>query len=110
MTKKLALVLIFAMAAFGCVHVPGGIAPSTTPLQPGQYTELGKVEGRDCLWRLLGLIPLGPGNTLEKARDNAIAEKSGANALADVTVDAYTQFWIIVARDCTEVRGIAVRK
>ena len=38
-------VLLAATLTAGCMHHPGGIAPSTKPLAPGGYTELGKVRG-----------------------------------------------------------------
>jgi hypothetical protein len=57
----------------GCIHVPGGIAPSTIPLEQDGYTVVAEsVEGSDCLVAILGLIPVSGGNRTENAiRDGA---------------------------------------
>ena len=63
------MVVMLAVGALtaGCMHHPGGIAPSTKPLAPGGYTELGKVRGQDCVYHLLGLIPVTGGNEMRNA-------------------------------------------
>ncbi|HEX2055641.1 MAG TPA: hypothetical protein VHF07_04050 [Nitrospiraceae bacterium] len=99
--------LLFGTA--GCFHHPGGIAPSTRPLNQNGYTVLGKVEGRDCVYHILGLIPVTDGNELKEAVADAMKKKPYADALTEVTVDAYWQFFILFSRGCTQVYGTAVQ-
>ena len=92
----------------GCIHQPGGIAPSTKPLAPGGYTELGQVRGQDCVYHLLGLIPITGGNETRHAVADALHTKILADALVEVTVDGYYQYFVLFSRACTQVHGIAV--
>ncbi len=101
-------VLLAAMFTTGCMHHPGGIAPSTRPLAPGGYTELGKVRGQDCVYHLLGFIPVTGGNETRNAVEDALRMKPLADALVEVTVDGYFQYFILFSRACTQVYGTAV--
>ena len=105
----LLLLGLSVLVAIGCSHHPIGMAHATKPLAPGGYEELGDVSGTDCLWLLFGLIPVTTGNSLQGAMKEAIGKKSGADALIQVTADAFVDHFIIVARSCTQVDGIAVR-
>ena len=104
------LVVILAAGSLtaGCMHHPGGIAPSTKPLAPGGYTELGKVRGQDCVYHLLGLIPVTGGNEMRNAVEDALRTKPLADAMVEVTVDGYFQYFVLFSRACTQVYGIAV--
>ncbi|HJR76201.1 MAG TPA: hypothetical protein VJ805_04480 [Nitrospiraceae bacterium] len=104
-----AAVVSAAVLTAGCFHHPGGIAPSTKPLNPNGYTVLGKVEGRDCVYHIFGLIPVTDGNELKEAVQDAMKKKPYADALTEVTVDAYWQFFILFSRGCTQVYGTAVQ-
>ncbi len=108
MAWSTALTATTALLAAGCSYVSGGIAPSTKPLAPGGYQELGTVEAEDCQSRLLGLIPLSEGNQTKNALANAFEKALGADALVQVTVDTYTTFWILWSSTCTQVQGTAV--
>ena len=101
--------LLAAFVTAGCFHRPGGITPSTKPLAPNGYTVLGKVEGRDCVYHVLGLIPVTNGNELKDAVEDAMRKKAYADAMIDVTVDAYWQWFILYTRGCTQVYGTAVQ-
>ena len=101
-------VLLAATFTTGCMHHPGGITPSTKPLAPGGYTELGKVRGQDCVYHLLGLIPVTGGNEMRNAVEDALRTKPLADALVEVTVDGYFQYFILFSRACTQVYGTAV--
>jgi hypothetical protein len=84
------------MMLTGCMHYPGGIAPSTIPLAPGGYTVVQEqVTGRDCLVAILGIIPVTSGNKTANAVRSALSRAPGATALVNVTSDAYSQFWIL---------------
>lgn len=102
------VVLLATVVTTGCMHQPGGIAPATKPLAPGGYTELGKVRGQDCVYHLLGLIPVTGGNEMRNAIEDALRTKPLADALVEVTVDGYYQYFILFSRACTQVYGTAV--
>ncbi len=100
-------IMVLAMTA-GCVHSPGGIAPSTTPLAGREYYVLGDTSGTDsCVW-LFGLLPVTGSNTTREALDDALSSKS-ADALIDVTVESYFQWWILFTRSVTAVHGKAIQ-
>jgi hypothetical protein len=92
----------------GCAHQAGGVASSTIPLDPGGYTVIGDAAGKDCVYRLLGIIPLSNGNETKEAVADAIASVEGADALIGVTADTYSQHFIIISRGCTQVYGQGV--
>ena len=111
MKKKYAgLILAGAVLAFtaGCIHSPGGIAPSTTPLAGRDYRVVGAASGTDSAVWLFGLLPLTGSNTTREALDDAMASKA-ADALIDVTVESYFQFWFFFTRSVTAVHGKAIR-
>lgn len=93
----------------GCAHHPGGIAASTKPVSPGGYTVIKKVQGTDCVYQLLGLIPITGSNELKDAVADALSDAKGADALVEVTVDGYTEYWILWSMVCTQVNGTAVK-
>lgn len=105
--------LLMAILAGGCMHHPAGVAPSTKPLVPGGYTVLEKVRGQDCVYHLLGIIPVTGGNetrnAVADALDNTLDKKKIADALVEVTVDGYFQYFILFSRACTQVYGTAVQ-
>ena len=102
------LLIISCLLTVGCAHQAGGIAASTIPVSPGGYQELGQVSGADCVYYLLGLIPLGSGNETKDAIADALAQADGANALIGVSSDTYYQNYIVISRACTQVNGVAV--
>ena len=104
----IAAVLLGATFTAGCMHRPGGISPSTKPLAPGGYMELGKVRGEDCVYHLFGLIPVTGGNETRHAVADALDKKPLADALIEVTVDGYFQYFVLFSRACTQVYGTAV--
>lgn len=110
MIKCLFLVSFVASALLltGCATTPGGIADSNTPLHSKPYTVIGETEGSDNWYAILGFIPVTPGNSLREAVKEAKG-KVGADALIDITVDSYTQFWIVFVRRVTEVHAKGIR-
>jgi len=101
------VVLGLALSMLGCINAPGGVAPSNVPLEGRSYQIVGRTEGTDSSFWLLGLIPVTGSNTTDKALRDAI-EKKKADALINITVDAYAQWWIVVTRYVTKVRGTAI--
>jgi hypothetical protein len=102
------LLALFAVVASGCIRTPIGMLTSTRPLAPGGYSELGPVEETDCLWYLFGALPISSGNNFQDAIKDAIRQRDG-DALIQVTAETYYQNFLVVARYCTIVQGIAVK-
>ena len=92
----------------GCGHISGGTSPSTEPLTPGSYREIGAVHGEDCVGYILGLIPVSNGNETKEAIADALKKAPGATALVKVSADTYSQHYIVYSRVCTQINGVAV--
>jgi len=108
MFKKISALSLLVILLSGCSHQAGGIAASTSPIAVGSYQTLGQVKGEDCVYALLGIIPLSNGNETRKAIQDAISKKRGATDLIEVTSDTYSQFFVIASRTCTQVYGTAI--
>lgn len=102
-------VLLLSLPLAGCVRDPGGIAPSNIPVSQNGYSELGRVQAQDCMVRLLGILPVSGGNQTADAVSRALAQKPGADALVNITVDRVSKYFILWSQTCTEVRARAVR-
>lgn len=100
---SLALILLS-----GCAIIPGGVAPSNTPINGRNYTELGYAKEIDSRTYLLGLLPISGPNTIRDAIQKAIDSKSG-DALINITVETYGQYWILWSRVATRVEGNVIR-
>jgi hypothetical protein len=107
--KKLLAVIAMVVLLIGCVHIGGGVAPSNIPLAPPWYTELGSVRGVDCVYYLLGIIPLTNGNETNDALADALQQKPEATALINITADTYSMYFIVFSKVCTQVDGNAVK-
>lgn len=108
--KGMALTVIATAACLmtGCVTRPGGIAASSTPLEGRSYQVLGYTAATDSCVKLFGIIPLSGGNHIRDALKSA-AHKAGGDALIEVTVESYDQYWILFSRHITRVEGFAIR-
>lgn len=92
----------------GCATMPGGVAASSTPLEGRSYSILGYTESTDSRFCLFGIIPISRHNSIRDAIRSA-AERAHGDALIEVTVEGYRQYWILFSRDVTRVEGIAIR-
>ncbi len=92
----------------GCAMVPGGVAPSNTPINGRSYTNLGYVEKIDSRFYLLGLLAISGPNTTRDAIAKAIQSKQG-DAMIDITVETYGQYWILWSKVSTRVEGDVIR-
>ena len=101
----LALTTVFLS---GCAMIPGGVAASNTPINGREYTELGYTKETDSRIYLLGLIPISGANTTRDAIEDAIASKNG-DALINVSVETYSQWWLLFSRYVTRVEGNVIR-
>lgn len=99
------LILLSALGA--CQTAPIALAPSTVPLLPGDYTELGRTSGSAFGFSIL-FIPVTGSSQADDARDEAIANK-GADALINVTADVTTVHLFVVNFVKTTVYGNAVK-
>ena len=100
--------LASASVLAGCASMPGGVAASTEPINGREYISLGKVSENDSRVYLLGLIPITGENTIQDAIDKAVDSKHG-DAMVKVTVDSYSSYWILFAKQTTRVRGEVIR-
>lgn len=92
----------------GCINSPGGIAPSNVPMDGRTYSVIGETSSTDSSIWILGFIPVTGSNKIRDALGAAMRKKD-ADALIDITVESYTQFWILFVRHVTSVHGMAVR-
>ncbi|MFG0320523.1 MAG: hypothetical protein ACF8XB_24845 [Planctomycetota bacterium JB042] len=99
------LLLLVGLAA--CQTAPIALAPSTIPLEPGEYTELGPTSGSAFGFSIL-FIPITGSSQADDARDAAIADRSG-DALINVTADVTTVHLFVVNFVKTTVYGDAVK-
>jgi hypothetical protein len=103
----LLLMLVVGMGS-GCARLPIAIAPSTEPIEGRTYRNLGRVARTDSAIYLLGFIPLTGGNSTRDAIDACIRSKRG-DAMINVAVEAYGQWWILFLRYATRVDGDVIR-
>jgi hypothetical protein len=108
LVTRILLSLIVISLLSGCIYRPGGIAPSNIPLEGRSYRMVGETASTDSAVRLLGILPVSGSNTTRQALDAAMRQRS-ADALIDITVEHYVQFWILFTRHVTAVRGIAIQ-
>lgn len=108
LVKNLMVLFILGALVTACAHYPGGIAPSNTPIEGRKYMVLDKAIETDSLIYLLGIIPISDPNDTDDAINEAIRKHNG-DALINVTVEGYTQWWILFTRHVTEVKGTVIR-
>jgi hypothetical protein len=106
-TKILLAILVVSLLG-GCIYRPGGIAPSNIPLEGRPYHMVGETGSTDSAIRIFGILPVSGSNTIRESLDAAMRKRS-ADALIDITVEHYTQFWILFTRTVTAVRGTAIQ-
>ena len=92
----------------GCAMMPGGVAASSTPINGRRYVRLGRAANTDSRVYLFGLIPVSGANTTRDAIDAAVRARGG-DAMINVTVESYSQWWILFTRFVTRVDGDVIR-
>jgi hypothetical protein len=104
----LILTLAIALSVSGCVSIGASLAPSTVPVEPGEYTVVGHVEG--AAWNaMLFIIPVGETEPCKTARDRALKSAGGADALIKISVSVKTYFIIFGLLSKTIVVADAVK-
>ena len=108
--KVLGLVMMIAVLSVvaGCAHLPGGLAASNTPLEGKKYKILKATSATDSRVKLFGLIPISGSNSTRACLEEAIRKGNG-DALIEITVDAYSQNFILFSREVIAVWGTAIR-
>jgi hypothetical protein len=107
---KISLGCSFAviMLLTACITSPIAITPSNTPLQGVQVTDnLGKTEGTDTAYSILGLFMIGHPD-IETALSNAIKAKNG-DALINVRCYESFSYFIFFSSTTVRVEGEAVK-
>ena len=92
----------------GCAMTPGGVAASSTPLEGREYINLGRAVQTDSRVYLLGFIPVSGANYTRDAIDKAVRSRGG-DAMTDITVESFWQWWILWTRVATRVDGNVIR-
>ncbi|NCC51150.1 MAG: hypothetical protein EOM20_08040 [Spartobacteria bacterium] len=105
--KIIGVIVLFSLMG-GCASMPGGVAPSSTPIEGREYINLGRVVSGDSSIYLLGILPVSDSNSTRDAIDAAIRSKNG-DAMINITVDTYAQFWILFTRRVTKIDGDVIR-
>lgn len=105
---KFGVIGIVAGLLAGCATMPGGVSASSTPLEGRSYQILGYTEATDSRICLLGILPISRHNSIREAIHSA-ARKVNGDALIEVSVEGYTQYWILFSRNVTRVEGIGIR-
>lgn len=85
MWPSAALALVFVS---GCASNPALVVPNP----PDNPTRLGRVEGRASGSQFLSFIPIGTNSRTKRAYQQALAQRPGAKALIDVTLQE-NWFW-----------------
>lgn len=98
---------VAALALAGCITAPGGVAPSNVPLEGRSHRVIGETSGSDSAIRLFGILPISDSNDIRDAIEDA-KRKVGADALIEITVDTYTQWWVIFTRHATRVQAVGI--
>lgn len=86
---------------------PAGIASSTAPIT-STYTPLGEVEDETCNYSILYIIPWFSKDPTNQLIDKMVKGK-GADALIGVVVEDRHALYPFFGKNCTVVKGIAVK-
>ncbi len=103
------LIMVVALVgSVGCARYPGGIAASTIPIDGRKYHVIRDVRSTDSHLLLFGILPIKGSNSIRRAVRAALL-RHNADALIEVSVTQYTQFWLILTRNVICVEGTAIR-
>ncbi len=101
--------LLLLLIPGGCMSSHRSSAPSSEPLLPGSYVEIGPARGSASVFKILG-IALGDADSLDqRAMDDAIA-KSGGDALVRVSLKEKSCGICLVGTHGVSVKATAVKK
>ncbi|MGH7949516.1 MAG: hypothetical protein ACREQF_09850 [Candidatus Binataceae bacterium] len=110
-TEPATLLIACAFVATGCSFgIADFSAISTRNLNIQAETGAQPVEGTDCVYLALGIIPTGKGiaPSLHAAVDDALTHAPGANALQNAELYSEVFTTLLMTRHCFRVVGEAV--
>jgi hypothetical protein len=107
MTGMAVLALGAALLA-GCAMSPGGISASNVPIEGREYINLGRTSNSSSRVYLFSVLPVSSANTIRSAMDGAIRSRRG-DAMVNITVESFSQNWILFSRYVTRVEGDVIR-
>lgn len=97
-----------ALLLLSCSTTPISISQSSIPLYDKTVTEnLGRVEGTDSAYSVLGLWMIGRPD-IERAMNAAIKQKNG-DALINIRCYETWSYYILFSRDTVMVEGEAIK-
>ncbi len=101
----LAMLLPACSVNYGSLRIASS---KNLPIEPAILKT--KATGKDCMWSLLGMIPLGKLNpNVEAAMNSALEQAPEANALTNVNIYQDVLFALVVTELCFRVEGDAVK-
>jgi hypothetical protein len=108
---KTALGLMLIVALAGCTTRIGDLTVASPKNVPVTFDVVKKgIEGKDCAYQLLSLIPIGTLNpTMDGALDEALAKVEDADALTDASFYNDILITLIFNSNCIRVEGTAIR-
>lgn len=107
--RIMAAVVVSASLAFcACITTPVALAPSSTPIDPAKMGKnLGSVRGMHRTGSVFGVWMVGRPD-INRAIDNALAQKPGAGALINVRCYSETWYFFFFSLDRVIIEGDAV--
>jgi len=108
MKKEFVLVVLLASLISGCIYIPSGLSPSSTPVDNKKTTVVGHAEGSTGYFSLFCVIPFGSPDYTGAIKEATATVPEGS---ALINVSAYTRFlWVVVGHIQTlYVQGDVVR-
>lgn len=111
MNLKVILPALLLLFCLNCASGSAGIATSSEPLKPGEYTVLGPAETSVSWWSIdIGFfaLPLSV-PPVDEARDALLSEKGG-NALVNIRYSTDRSIFLFMTRHRFHLKADVVRK
>jgi hypothetical protein len=109
MPLRVACITGAAIALSGCAFRMGDlsiVSSKNVALNPEPIKR--SVEGKNCLYFLLGFIPImGFVPNIEEAMDQALAQVPDGNLLTDIAVYSEMTYFVVASEQCIRVKGDA---
>jgi hypothetical protein len=103
--RAIALVVALVPSILACVGPPHTVAPAIS----GRHQRLGEVRSEACGSLVLGVIPAALNSRVARAYAQALAQRTGATALVDVTLTERWFYWVFGTTRCATISGVAVK-
>jgi len=109
--KVITAALFFTVFLSGCISFGEhykGLEPNARVMESDDYEVLGTAEGQSSSFRLIGLFPVTPITSFDKAIDEAISDKGGDN-LINVKYSIKKDYWVVGMIEVLHVKGVVIR-